>query len=100
MLGDAFYETNNIPFMMIAGTADEMTPDQRALADSILAGPRTTLGGPFNVLLRSPELGERAQSLGAYVRFNDSLPAALREMAIIITARYWMARHGLRMLCI
>lgn len=26
MLGEQFYQTNNIPFMMIAGTADRMTP--------------------------------------------------------------------------
>ena len=72
-------------------SVNEMTPAQRTLADSILAGPRTSLGGPFNVLLRSPDLGERVQHLGAYVRFNDSLPEALREMAIILTARYWTA---------
>ena len=48
---------------------------------------------PFNALLRSPELAERAQALGAYLRFNSSLPARLNEFAILITARYWNAQY-------
>ncbi len=69
----------------------ELTPDQRTLVDNVLSGPRRSLGGPFNVLLRAPELGDRAQALGAYVRFESSLPAKLREMAITMTAQYWAA---------
>jgi 4-carboxymuconolactone decarboxylase len=71
---------------------DQMTPEQKALADSILAGPRTSLDGPFNVLLRSPEMGDLAQKLGAYARFHSSLPPRLSELAILITARFWTAQ--------
>jgi 4-carboxymuconolactone decarboxylase len=60
---------------------------------SVLAGPRNAFGGPFNVLLRSPEMGDLAQKLGAYARFNSSLPDTLREMAIIMTAGYWEAEY-------
>src|SRR6202522_2858541 len=35
-----------------------MTPQQKTLVDNILSGPRTSLDGPFNVLLRSPEMGD------------------------------------------
>ncbi len=69
-----------------------MTPEQKALADSILAGPRTSLDGPFNVLLRSPEMGDLAQKFGAYARFHSSLPPRLSELAILITARFWTAQ--------
>lgn len=72
-------------------TYDEMTPAQRTMTENILAGPRTAMGGPFNVLLRSPELGDLSQALGAYIRFNSSLPGTLRELAIIMTARHWTA---------
>ena len=72
-------------------TYEAMTPAQRTMTENILAGPRTAMGGPFNVLLRSPELGDLSQTLGAYVRFNSSLPATLRELAIIMTARHWTA---------
>jgi 4-carboxymuconolactone decarboxylase len=71
---------------------DQMTPEQKALVDSILSGPRTSLDGPFNVLLRSPEMGDLAQKLGAYARFHSSLPPRLNEFAILITARHWTAQ--------
>ena len=72
-------------------TASELTPEQQAMVDSILAGPRSGLGGPFNAMLRSPEMGDLAQKLGAYARFDSVLPANLRELAIIMTARFWAA---------
>src|SRR5207244_7505877 len=50
-------------------------------------------GGPFNVLLRSPEMGDLAQQFGASMRFHSSLPKKLNEMAIIITARHWTAQY-------
>ena len=69
----------------------ELDPAQRTMVANILAGPRTALGGPFNVLLRSPELGDLAQALGAYARYDSSLSDTLRELAIIMTARHWTA---------
>jgi len=73
-------------------TYDTMTPEQKKLADSILAGPRTSLDGPFNVLMRSPEMGDLAQKFGAFARFHSSLPPRLNEFAILITARFWTAQ--------
>ncbi len=49
--------------------------------------------GPFDALLRSPELADRMQKLGAYVRFESSLPARLNELAILVTARHWGAQY-------
>ena len=74
-------------------TYDTMTPEQKAMTDHIMSGPRASMGGPFNALLRSPQLGDLAQQLGAYVRFNSSLPRHLNEMAIIMTARVWTAQY-------
>jgi 4-carboxymuconolactone decarboxylase len=71
----------------------EMTPAQKAMTDHILGGERGAMGGPFNVLLRSPEIGDVAQQLGAQVRFHSSLPRKLNELAIIITARHWTAQY-------
>jgi 4-carboxymuconolactone decarboxylase len=73
-----------------------MTPEQRAVADDILAGPRSSplgLRGPFEAMLRSPGVADPAQRLGAYVRFESSLPARLSELAIIMTARRWTAQY-------
>ncbi|HEV8028669.1 MAG TPA: carboxymuconolactone decarboxylase family protein [Stellaceae bacterium] len=71
---------------------EEMTPEQRRMAESILAGPRKSLSGPFSALLYSPETGDQAQKLGAQVRFHNVLPDKLKELAILMVARHWTAQ--------
>ena len=70
-------------------TWETMTPEQRAMTTGVLSGPRGSMQGPYNVLLRSPELGQLAQQFGAHTRFNSSLPPALNELAILLVARFW-----------
>jgi 4-carboxymuconolactone decarboxylase len=72
---------------------DEMTPEQKKMMEHLVSGERRGAGGPFNVLLRSPEMGDLAQEFGAQMRFHSSLPRKLNEMAIIITARHWTAQY-------
>ena len=74
-------------------TWDEMTPAQRTMIEHLYSGERAAATGPFNVLLRSPEMGDIAQQFGAAMRFHSSLPRKLNEMAIIMTARYWTAQY-------
>src|SRR5262249_52169001 len=74
-------------------TYAEMNPAQKTMTDHLLAGERRGLGGPFNVLLRSPEMGDLAAQFGGVMRFHSSIPSKLNEMAIIITARYWTAQY-------
>jgi len=50
------------------------------------------LGGPYNALLRSPELGKRMFALLDYLRFNTSVPRRLNEFAILIQARLWTSQ--------
>ena len=38
-------------------------------------------------------MGDAAQKLGAQLRFHSTVPGKLRELAIIITARYWTAQY-------
>ncbi|SRR5579883_593154 len=70
-------------------SSDEMTPEQKTMTSHVLSGERKTMDGPFNVYLRSPEMGDLAQQFGAYLRFHSSVPRKLNELAIIITARHW-----------
>jgi 4-carboxymuconolactone decarboxylase len=74
-------------------TWDEMTPAQRTMVEHLFEGPRAGANGPFNVLLRSPEMGDIAQQFGASMRFHSSIPSRLNEMAIIIVARHWTSQY-------
>ena len=72
---------------------EQMTDAQKRVYDAIASGPRGSVYGPCGPLLRSPELADRAQKLGEYLRFNTSLPARLNEFAIIINARFWESKY-------
>jgi 4-carboxymuconolactone decarboxylase len=74
-------------------TYDEMTAAQKTMVEHLLAGPRGGVTGPFNVLLRSPEIGDLGQEFGASTRFKSSLPQRLYELAILVTARHWTAQY-------
>jgi 4-carboxymuconolactone decarboxylase len=71
----------------------QMSEAQKEMTRNVLDGPRSSMGGPFNVMLRSPAMGDPAQELGAQVRFNSGLPAPLREMAILMAARHWTSHY-------
>src|SRR5271165_1725691 len=75
-------------------TPETMTDEQRQVAEAIQAGPRGAgLRGPFNALLRSPELCDLVQRVGAYVRYSSCIPPRLNEMAIIMAGRKWTAQY-------
>ncbi len=89
-------------FKLIA--LDQLTPEQRVLSDAIKSGPRAKLkssgasqpgplGGPFNVWLRSPGIGDLVQKLGEEIRFRSSLAGKLNELAILVTARHWTSQY-------
>jgi 4-carboxymuconolactone decarboxylase len=68
---------------------EQMTAAQRRAAEALARGRRGALFGPFVAMLRSPEFLDRAQRLGEYLRYESALPARLRELAILITARHF-----------
>jgi 4-carboxymuconolactone decarboxylase len=72
---------------------EAMTLEQKRIVDGIVSGPRGGLRGPFPAMLRSPVVAERFQKLGEYLRFDTSIPAALNELAILVTAREWSAQY-------
>ena len=65
---------------------DEAT---RTAAAALIATPRGEVRGPFVPLLRSPELLDRAQKLGEFLRYRCSIEERLREFAICVVARLW-----------
>ena len=68
---------------------DQMTAAQKAAVDAVMSGPRKHMGGPFSALLRSPELMNRVQKVGEYLRFQCPIDKRLGEFAAIIAARHW-----------
>ncbi|MGW1497987.1 carboxymuconolactone decarboxylase family protein [Streptomyces mirabilis] len=70
-----------------------MNPRQQELAARI-AGRRGAVRGPFRVWLHSPEMCERAESLGAFARFGCDLPRHLRELTLLMAARNWDAQYS------
>jgi 4-carboxymuconolactone decarboxylase len=83
---------------------ENLTPEQKTLSEAIKSGPRAKLassgaskpgplGGPFNVWLRSPGIGNLVQQLGEEIRFRSSLSGKLNELAILVTARNWTSQY-------
>ena len=67
----------------------QMSVAQKAAVDAVMSGPRKHMGGPFSALLRSPELMNRVQKVGEYLRFLCPLDKRLGEFAAIISARHY-----------
>ena len=67
----------------------DYTPAQKEAADFFEQTRGVKLAGPFDILLRSPEVLKRAQYLGAFLRYDCSLSGALSEFAILVVARIW-----------
>ncbi|MDA2989506.1 MAG: carboxymuconolactone decarboxylase family protein [Actinomycetota bacterium] len=78
---------------------DELSGAQRALYDSIVAGPRAAgpqrfalvdaqgrLNGPFGPLLVQPQLGAAVSALGETIRYGTQLTDREREIAILLVA--------------
>jgi 4-carboxymuconolactone decarboxylase len=65
-----------------------LTDAQRAVFDRI-AGTRGRVAGPFTVLLHVPELADRVQQLGAYLRYEAGIDRDLAETAVLATAVAW-----------
>jgi len=75
----------------------EMNEEQRALLNNVVNSARavtnTTGNGPFNTLLRSPQVGEQSQQLGNAIRFSSGLSGRERELATLMAGRAWTSTY-------
>lgn len=69
--------------------AEHMTPAQAKVYAEVVGGPRGRLVGPLRAAMHNPTLADRWQKFGEVLRYNTSLPKALTELAILVTARRW-----------
>jgi 4-carboxymuconolactone decarboxylase len=73
--------------------AEKMTPLQKQAVEEFKGARGTEVSGPFAVMLRSPEVMNRARAMGDYVRFKSTLPPRLSEFVILLTAREWTQNY-------
>ncbi|BAM86641.1 hypothetical protein S58_06270 [Bradyrhizobium oligotrophicum S58] len=71
----------------------EMSADQRQTYDESIASKRGSPPPPMMAWLNSPEMARHATRLGAVLRYDTMFPAALSEIAILVTARHWTAHY-------
>lgn len=73
---------------------DRMTPEQRRINDEI-AGSRGggPAKGPFALWLRTPELADKANVFGSFLRQQTSVPQRLVELAVLVVARTYTAQY-------
>ena len=68
--------------------------DRQREVGARIAGRRGAVRGPYQAWIHSPEACERIEALGAYVRFESSLPLRLRELSLLMAARHWDAQYS------
>jgi 4-carboxymuconolactone decarboxylase len=71
---------------------EQLNDQQKPFADEILKVSSIGISGPYNMMLRSPVMGQRMFAMLDYLRFNTSVPKRLNEFAILIEARLWTSQ--------
>jgi 4-carboxymuconolactone decarboxylase len=62
---------------------------QKKAAEEFLAARKMPVFGPFQPLMRSPELMNVARAMGDYLRYKSAIGNTLSELVILVTAREW-----------
>jgi 4-carboxymuconolactone decarboxylase len=73
-------------------TIEGLTEAQKPVVERLAKSVRNGLGGPFDIMLRSPGMAHGMVELFEYYRFHTKLPPRLKEFAILILAREWTAQ--------
>ncbi len=78
-------------------TLEQLTEEQRAVYDEVVANRPVKpvdghIGGPFDIWIRSPEMGKRLVGLGGFFRFRTSVDRRYIELAILVTGQHWQAQ--------
>lgn len=70
-----------------------LTEAQQQVAKEVAAGPRGEVRGPVRVWLHSPDLANRAQKLGEFLRWGTVLEPRISELVILVTARHYTCHY-------
>lgn len=72
---------------------EQLDQRQQELADRIASGPRGRVRGPLALWLYSPDLCERAQHLGEFLRFGTSYDKRLSELIILTCSAHFRCEY-------
>lgn len=81
-----------LPERMPAIPPEQMSEAQRKVAADLVS-TRGELKGPFVALIRRPELADRVQRLGAYIRYECGIDMRLNRLISMMVARHWSAQY-------
>jgi 4-carboxymuconolactone decarboxylase len=75
-------------------TVESLTPEQRAVYDSINSPPRVSMGfaGPYAAYIKAPAIGALTEKLGAIIRFNTACSEHFKKIASCIVGQYHQAK--------
>jgi len=73
-------------------TVDQLNDKQKPLGEQIVKVSSVGIGGPYNLMLRSPVYGQKMFDLLYYLRWQTSVPQKLNEFAILIIGRQWRSQ--------
>lgn len=76
-----------MPRIKLLNSRDGLTPEQTAVFDAVVSGPRGKIQGPLMAALHKPDLADKWQKFGAALRYDTSLPPRLSELVILVTAK-------------
>ncbi len=91
----AFAADDRMPPIPAEKLSDAQKKSIELLSEGTPAGgaPRNVSAGPWVPLMRSPELLNRLQRMGAYLRYDSALEPRLSEFVILLTARQWSNQY-------
>jgi 4-carboxymuconolactone decarboxylase len=74
---------------------DALSPAQQDVVDAIRGtGARNgRIPAPYQLSMANPEFTGIWQQMGALLRYRNTLPLRLSELAILVTARHWHCRY-------
>jgi 4-carboxymuconolactone decarboxylase len=73
---------------------EEMSEEQKRLAE-LIAGPRGgRVGGPFGVWINVPDIAEPVVALSERLRQHSKMDQRLLELMVLILTRHWQARYA------
>jgi 4-carboxymuconolactone decarboxylase len=71
---------------------ERLTEAQKPVYERLAKIGRGSLGGPFDIMLRSPGMADGMIASYEHFRFHGRLDPRLKEFAILIVAREWTAQ--------